>query len=406
MTDKRVVITGLGPIASTGCGRDGFWQALLEGRDGSSDVSGFSTAGFRVHRACELDDALLPEQVSRAAADGAERPGRATALAIAAARLALDDAGIEIPPRRAGVVVGTTGGEIQVLEHMNVARFESREQEIPDREFAKHPCHVISGNLAAAFGMRGPNLVVPTACAAGNYALSIARAWVRAGVADVVLAGGCDPLSKVAFTGFARLGAIAPDYCRPFDRERRGLLVGEGAGMLVVESLEAARSRGARIYAEVAGAGFSCDAHHMTMPQPEGRGIRLAMGRALEDAGLRPDSIDYVSAHGTGTKANDRIESAAIRGLFGTREPAPLSSIKSMIGHTMGAASALETIACCLAIETGSVPPTIHHETPDPECEVDVVANHARRQRVDVALNNAFAFGGNNSCLVLTAPRA
>ncbi len=398
-----MVITGLGPISSVGVGREGFWEALLEGRDGSSEVSSFETSAFTVHRACELDDVRLLGREARPA--GVDDPGRASLLAIEATRLALEDAGFETPPESAGVIVGTTGGEIQVLEHMNAARAESREESIAAREFVKHPCHVISGSVANAFGMWGANLVVPTACAAGNYAVSIARGWVRAGPADVVLAGGCDPLSRVAFTGFARLGAIAPDYCRPFDRERRGLLIGEGAGMVVVESLRSARRRGARIYAEVAGEGFTCDAHHMTMPQPEGRGIRLAMKRALQDARLTPDAIDYVSAHGTGTKANDKIESAAIRGLFGEREPAPVSSIKSMIGHTMGAASALETIACCLAIETGSIPPTIHHETPDPECEVDVVPNEARRHHVDVALNNAFAFGGNNSCLVLTAPR-
>ncbi|MDJ0850696.1 MAG: beta-ketoacyl-[acyl-carrier-protein] synthase family protein [Myxococcota bacterium] len=404
MSGEPVVITGLGPISSVGVGRDEFWSALLDGRDGSSEVSSFDTSGFKIHRACELDDERLLGHVARPASP--DDPGRASLLAVEAARLALEDAGFAGPPSGAGVIVGTTGGEIQVLEHMNSARSEGGGEAIPDGEFAKHPCHVISANVANAFGLHGPNLVVPTACAAGNYAVSIARGWVRAGIADVVLAGGCDPLSRVAFTGFARLGAIAPDYCRPFDRDRQGLLIGEGAGMVVVESLRSARSRGARVYAEVAGAGTSCDAHHMTMPQPEGRGIRLAMKRALDDSGLPADAIDYVSAHGTGTKANDKVESAAIRDLFGSADPAPVSSIKSMIGHTMGAASSLETIACCLAIETGSIPPTIHHETPDPECPVDVVPNEARQHRVSVALNNAFAFGGNNSSLVLAAPRS
>ncbi|MGI9592261.1 MAG: beta-ketoacyl-[acyl-carrier-protein] synthase family protein [Myxococcota bacterium] len=403
MSDGRVVITGLGPIASVGVGREGFWNALLEGRDGSSDVSSFGTSEFKVHRACELDDERLLGHSARPVQR--DDPGRASLLAVEAARLALEDAGLEPPPHDAGVIVGTTGGEIQVLEHMHSARLEGREEALPAGEFAKHPCHVISRNVANAFGLRGPNQVVPTACAAGNYAVSIARGWVQAGYTDVVLAGGCDPLSRVAFTGFARLGAIAPEFCRPFDRERQGLLIGEGAGMVVVESLRSAQRRGAHIYAEVAGVGFSCDAHHMTMPQPEGRGITLAMERALRDARLGAEAIDYVSAHGTGTKANDKIESAAVRALLGDHT-APVSSIKSMIGHTMGAASALETIACCLAIESGSIPPTIHHEHPDPECNVDVVPNEARDHRVDVALNNAFAFGGNNSCLVLTGLRS
>jgi len=403
LSSERVVITGLGPITSVGAGRDAFWDSLLEGRDGSSEVKSFGTDEFKVHRACELDDERLLGHTARPTRP--ESPGRASLLAVEAARLALRDAGLEAPPPNAGVVVGTTGGEIQVLEHMNAARAAERAETIGDREFGKHPCHVISGNVANAFGVHGPNLVVPTACAAGNYAVSIARSWVRTGQTELVLAGGCDPLSRVAFTGFARLGAIAPDYCRPFDRDRQGLLIGEGAGMVVVESLRSARRRGAHVYAEVAGAGFSCDAHHMTMPQPEGRGIRLAMRRALVDAKVGAESVDYVSAHGTGTRANDKIESAAVRALFGSGDSAPLSSIKSMIGHTMGAASALETIACCLAIESGSIPPTIHHETPDPECEIDVVPNEARRHRVEVALNNAFAFGGNNCCLVLTAAR-
>ena len=403
MSDGRVVITGLGPIASVGVGREGFWNALLAGRDGSSEVSSFGTSEFKVHRACELDDERLLGHSARPAKH--DDPGRASLLAVEAARLALEDAGLASPPHDAGVIVGTTGGEIQVLEHMHSARVEGREEALPPDEFAKHPCHVISRNVANAFGLRGPNQVVPTACAAGNYAVSIARGWVQAGYTDVVLAGGCDPLSRVAFTGFARLGAIAPEFCRPFDRERQGLLIGEGAGMVVVESLDSARRRGAHIYAEVAGVGFSCDAHHMTMPQPEGRGITLAMERALRDARLAVDAIDYVSAHGTGTKANDKIESAAVKALCGDHA-APVSSIKSMIGHTMGAASALETIACCLAIENGAIPPTIHHEHPDPECDVDVVPNEARNHRVEVALNNAFAFGGNNSCLVLTGLRS
>ncbi len=398
---ERAVITGLGPITSIGAGRDDFWRALLEGQDGSSEVSSFETSGFKVHRACELDDDALFGREIRPAGD--RDPGRASLLAIEAARLALADAGLDRPPRNAGVAVGTTGGEIQVLEHMNDVSLERGQEAVPEREFLKHPCHVISGSVASAFDLCGPNVVVPTACAAGNYALSIAGGWVGTGQTEVVLAGGSDPLSRVAFTGFARLGAIAPEYCRPFDRERQGLLIGEGAGMVVVESLSSARRRGARIYAEVVGAGFSCDAHHMTMPHPEGRGIQLAMRRALKAARVSPGEVDYVSAHGTGTKANDKIESAAVRALFNDRGEAPMSSIKSMIGHTMGAASTIETIACCLAIETGAIPPTIHYENADPECEVDMVPNEARQHPVRVALNNAFAFGGNNSCLVLRA---
>ena len=355
-----------------------------------------------MHRACELDEELpgTPPPVA-----GEDRPGRASLMAIAAARLALEDAGLDSPLPEAGVAVGTTGGEIQVLEHMNVARNDGRGAEVSAGEFPKHPCHVIAANVAGAFGMHGPNVVVPTACAAGNYAVSIARAWVRTGQTDVALAGGCDPLSKVAFTGFARLGAISPDYCRPFDLERRGLLIGEGAGMVVVESLESARKRGAHVYAEVSGAGFSCDAHHMTMPQPDGRGVRLAMKRALADAGIAPDAIDYVSAHGTGTKAQrpDRVGGHPLDLRRGRPGAGELDQVDDRPHHGRRAAPSRPSPAASPS-ERGEIPPTIHHETPDPECEVDVVPNEARRHRVDVAVNNAFAFGGNNSCLVLTRP--
>jgi len=391
---RRVVITGLGPVTPIGIGREPFWTAALSGTDASGEVRGFDTSLYKVHRACEIREFDPPEVEGK--------PGRASTLAVAAADLALRDAGLEPPLERAGVVIGTTGGEIQILERLNRIRHETGEDGVDSREFSKHPCHVISANVARHFGLGGPNLVVPTACAAGNYAVAIGRDWIESGRSDIVLAGGSDPFSKVAFTGFARLSAIAPDRCRPFDRNRHGLLVGEGAAILILESLDSAHIRGAKIYAEIRGSGFSCDAYHLTIPHPEGTGVRLAMARALEDARIGPEQVDYVSAHGTGTPANDRTEAGALRSLFGDRiGSTPVSSIKSMIGHTMGAAGAIEAIACVLAIDTGFVPPTINYETPDPECDLDVVPNAARETRVHVALNNAYAFGGNNSCIVI-----
>jgi 3-oxoacyl-[acyl-carrier-protein] synthase II len=298
-------------------------------------------------------------------------------------------------------VIGTTGGEIPVLERINRLRFHQGEDAVDRDEFLKYPVHVISTTVARHFGFTGPNLVVPTACAAGNYAIAIARDWIQDGRADMILAGGVDPLSTVTFTGFGRMLAIAPDRCRPFDKNRKGIIPGEGAAMLVLESFESAKKRGAKIYAEVAGCGFSCDAYHPTMPHPDGVGARLAMERALQDAGLDHAAVDYISAHGTGTPANDKIEASAIGEVLRERaQKVPVSSIKSMIGHTMGAASAIEAITCTLAIDTGIIPPTINYETPDPECNLDVVPNHARTAGVSVALNNAYAFGGNNSCVV------
>ena len=217
-----------------------------------------------------------------------------------------------------------------------------------------------------------------------------------------MLVGGSDPFSKIAFTGFSRVGAVAPERCQPFDKNRKGMLVGEGAGVLVLETLDAATARGAEPYAEILAYGLSCDAHHMTAPHPEGEGIMAAMQRALAAAGIGPEDVDYLSAHGTGTPANDKAESVAIRRVFGDATgDLAVSSIKSMLGHTMGAASALEAIACALAIRHGRIPPTINHETPDPDIGLDVVPNESRVQDVTIALNNGFAFGGNNSSLVL-----
>jgi len=388
----RVVVTGVGPVTPIGSGKDGFWNAVLAGTDGSHEVQKFDTSAYRFHRACEVKNFVAPKL------DG--NPGPATGLAVVATELALTDAGLQLPLPEVGVVIGTTGGEIPVLEHINRVRFHQGEEAVDRTEFLKYPVHVISTNVARHFGFTGPNVVVPTACAGGNYAIAIGRDWIQSGRVNMVLAGGVDPLSTVTFTGFGRMFAIAPDRCRPFDKNRKGIIPGEGAAILVLESLESASRRGAHIYAEVAGCGFSCDAYHPTMPHPDGMGARLAMERAIADAGVERREVDYISAHGTGTPANDKIEAAAIREVMRDRgQKVPVSSIKSMIGHTMGAASAIEAVACSLAIDTGALPPTINYETPDPECDLDVIPNHARSVGVRVALNNAYAFGGNNSCV-------
>jgi 3-oxoacyl-[acyl-carrier-protein] synthase II len=391
----RVVVTGLGPVTPIGSGREKFWSALLAGTDGSDEVQKFDTSIYRFHRACEVKNFIPPKLEGD--------PGPATGLAVAATELALQDSGLDAPLGEVGLVIGTTGGEIPVLERINRVRFKYGEDSVDPSDFPKYPVHVISTNVARHFGMTGPNLVVPTACAAGNYAIAIARDWIQSGQVEVVLAGGVDPLSMVAFTGFGRMFAISLDRCRPFDRNRKGIIPGEGAAILVLESLESARKRGMKIYGEVVGSGFSCDAYHPTMPHPDGVGARLAMERALSDGGLECGAVDYISAHGTGTPANDKIEASAIREVLGKRvSTVPVSSIKSMIGHTMGAASAIEAIACVLAIDTGVIPPTINYETPDPECNLDVVPNQARCAQVNVALNNAYAFGGNNSCVAFS----
>src|SRR3989338_822433 len=258
---------------------------------------------------------------------------------------------------------------------------------------------MIAAHVARYFRIKGPAFMFGTACAAGNYSIAYGTDLIRLGKCEVVLAGGADPFSRTAFMGFGSLFALAPDKCRPFDRNRKGIIVGEGAGMRLLESLEHAIERGVEPYAEVLGYGTSCDASHMTIPDV--KGVVAAMRNALLDAGISASDVDYINAHGTGTPANDKTECLAIGALFTERDgEIPVSSIKSMLGHTMGAASAIEAIACSLVVQRDTLPPTINYETPDEDCPIDCVPNRARRQRADVVLNNSFAFGGNNACVV------
>ncbi len=397
---RRVVISGVGLVTPLGVGRQAFWTQLLAGVCAADQVQAFDTAGYRVHRGCEVRDFDFSGLVGRPPTPGM---GRAAQFAVAAASLALADGGVEpdsIDPRRIGVCVGTTCGEIQILEAHDSATMAGTVAH--DGWLSHHPACVIPASIGHWFGFAGPNIIIPTACAAGNFSIGYAIDLIRNGRADLMLAGGTDPFSRVAFTGFARLGSLAPRVCQPFDRNRRGILVGEGAGIVLVESLDRAQARGASGYAELIGSGFTSDARHMTTPNADGDGIARAMEIALGSADLGLADVDYICAHGTGTPINDLVETRAIKRVFGARAPGiPISSIKSMLGHTMGAASAIETIACALALHEGAVPATINYETPDPVCDLDYVPNESRRRPLRVVLNNALAFGGVNSCLAL-----
>lgn len=398
---EAIVVTGIGAVTPVGIGKQATWEALLAGRSGISEVESFDTAAYNVHRGGEVRG-FAPQQHLRTL-DPASL-GRASQLAAAAARLALTDAGVDpvtVEAARAGVAMGTTSGEPQEVERFDDCMVAERLGDVDERFIALYPCHAIAGNVAAEVGFGGPNAMIPTACAAGNYAVAHACDLLRAGRADLMLAGGADCFSRITYTGFARLGAIAPERCQPFDRERQGMIPGEGAAVLVLEPLSRARARGARIYAEVAGYGLSCDAHHMTGAHPEGDGAARAMNMALRLSRLEAADVDYVSAHGTGTPTNDKLETIAVHRVFGDgARRVPVSSIKSMLGHTMGAASAIEAAVCALAVAEGVVPPTINHETADPECDLDVVPNEAREIDVRVAMNNAYAFGGNNASVI------
>ena len=406
MAEPRVVVTGLGAVSAVGIGRETVWQALLSGRHAFSPVTLFSTEAYRVKRGAEIHGfdaaAHLPPGFPVPAS-------RASQFAVVAAQLALDDAGLDptqLPRERVGVAMGTTSGEPREIERFDDLFVADRLAEVGPELLELYPCHVIAANVGAAFGFGGVNTMIPAACAAGNYAVGFALDTLRRGRAEVMLAGGADSFSRMTFTGFARLGGVSPDVCRPFDKNRLGMIPGEGGAVLVLETLDRARRRGAPIYAEVAGFGVTCDAHHMTAAHPEGDGLARAMLAALADAGLAPRAVSYVSAHGTGTPTNDRLETLALERAFGPRGGGiPVSSIKSMIGHTMGAASAFESLVCALAVAEDRVPPTANFEEVDPECDLDCVPNAARELPVEVALNNASAFGGNNASVVFRKVR-
>lgn len=398
--NKRVVITGLGVVSSIGIGWEPFWENLLQGTSGISPVTSFDTSGHFTHNGGEIRNFRADEYISPATL---KILSRSSQFAITAAKLALKDADLspeQLAEMVVGTCIGTTMGSVQTSEIINQFMVIEGRMDFGNDLICQVPTHSTPAAVSREFALTGPNLMFSTACAAGNYAIGYGFDLIRLGRADLVLAGGSDPFSRVAFTGFNQFGAVAPEKCQPFDKNRRGMMVAEGAGILIVESLEHAIRRNARIYAEISGYGLSCDAHHMTLPSVEG--ITRCMLQALRQAGTGIHEIDYISAHGTGTLANDKTECAAIRDIFGPRtQRIPVSSIKSMLGHTMGAASALEAIACSLTVKNNMIPPTINYETPDPECDIDCVPNQAREQEVNIALNNSYAFGGNNASLVL-----
>jgi 3-oxoacyl-[acyl-carrier-protein] synthase II len=393
------VVTGLGAVTSVGIGADRFLEALRAGRDGAKPIEGFDTAGFAYANGCEVADFDPRPWIERYPL---EELGRATQFSIVAARMAVADAGIAsaaLAAQRGLIAVGTTDGESRDLDQLVQAQLEHGAQAMDPVVARRVPAGRLSVCVARELGLTDVEAVtLPTACAAGNYAIGYGADVIRSGDAAFALVGGADAVCRKTFAGFYRLGTIAPERCRPFDVDRQGILTGEGAGIMLLESAESALRRGARIYAEVLGYGLNCDADHPVAPNRDS--VARCMALAHRNAGVKPGDIDFISAHGTGTKANDVTEAAAIRAVFGDVRP-PTISTKSMIGHTMGAASALAAVACALAITHGFIPPTINHETTDPECDLDCVPNTARAAQLRVVQNNALAFGGNNAVLIL-----
>ena len=400
MSSKRVVITGIGIVSSIGIGVDKFWSDLIAGKSGISEVESFDTSKYENHRGGEVKDFNPLDFINEVKV---KNTGKTSQFGIAAAKLAVKDGRLNIDSKisgRIGVIMGTTMADSQRLEEMDRVWIEFGEKEVDPALVSQYPGNSISSAIGFELNLEGMVSIIPTACSAGNYSIGYSYDLIRTGKMDAMLAGGSDSFSRVAFTGFNRLFAVAPEKCQPFDKNRKGMIVGEGAGVLLLESLDSALDKKSKIYAEISGYALSCDAHHMTAPSPDG--ISTVIKKAIKNSGINPDNVDYVSAHGTGTPANDKAECQAIMEVFKERyKKIPVSSIKSMLGHTMGAASAIEAAACCLAIKNSIVPPTINYETPDPECGIDCVPNKARKCDLRVALNNSLAFGGNNACLVI-----
>jgi len=396
---RRVVITGVGPVSSIGIGAAEYATALRAGASGVAEIASFDASGFPHRMAGEVRD-FHPEKYLRVLDPG--EWGRTSLFAAAAARLAVEDAGIDpvvLAGARAAAVMGTTAGESQVLEEATRHAIAGGYANVPAELFDQVSASRISAAVSTELGLTGDALTMATACAASNYALAHAFDLIRIGEADYLLAGGADSVQQWLHAGFSKLGAVAEKVCSPFDKDRGGILTAEGGAALFVESLDSALARGARVYAEVLGAGITCDAVHMVAPDKDS--IARCMRLALDEANVQPGQIDYISAHGTGTPTNDVVEFTAVRDVFGAAPP-PISSTKSMLGHTMGAASGMAAIATVLGIRGSFLPPTINFTEADPALPgVDPVPNAAREARIDHAMVNGFAFGGNNAIVVL-----
>lgn len=396
MSRRSVVVTGLGAVTSLGGNLAETWSGLVEGRCGIGPITLFDTTGFRTSLAAEIRTLPtgLPASLRR-------RLSRSDVIGLTAAAEALADAGIDPSaedPARVGVVLG--GGVSGLFDSENYYRdlLANGPRLVRPTRGLNQPPDQTTDRIAERWGFVGPRSTITTACSSSATALGYAADLIRHGLADVVVTGGADTLSRLTHGGFNALRAVDPEPCKPFDRRRKGLTIGEAAGLLVFEEEGRARRRGAPIRARFLGYGVTSDAHHMTQPDPSGVAGARTVAECLRASGLNAGDVDYVNAHGTATPQNDPAESMALKLSLGERARIiPVSSIKSMIGHCLCSAGAIEAVATVLTIQHGVVPPTIHYEEPDPDCDLDVVPNRSREQRVDVALSSSFAFGGNST---------
>jgi 3-oxoacyl-[acyl-carrier-protein] synthase II len=405
---QRVVATGIGLVTPVGNDTPTTWASLLAGCSGADYIKAFDTSAFKIHIAAEVKNfdptRYVDKQIAR-------RMDRVLHFAVAACHEALADSSFQMEqwdPRRVGVIVGSGIGGVHSILDNQVALMERGPRRVSPFAVPALMLNSASAHISIMLGARGPNLALATACATGSHALGEAAEIIRRGRADVMIAGGSEAATvPMALAGFENMQALSSRNeepkraSRPFDKDRDGFVMGEGAGVIILERLDKARARGARIYGELVGYGNNADAYHITAPGEDGEGAAECMSMAIEDAGLTPVDIDYINAHGTSTPLNDAGETRAIKRAFGDQAyRVAISSTKSMTGHLMGAAGAIEAAFCLLAMRDHVIPPTINYETPDPLCDLDYVPNEARRATVNVAMSNSFGFGGHNGTVV------
>ena len=412
MQQRRVVATGIGVITPIGNSVRDFWDALLAGKSGVGRVTGFDTTHFTCHIAAEVRDFDPLKYLSE---KEARKSDRFVQFGVAAAKNAVADSGLIVDREdltRVGVIVGSGIGGLHTIEREFLAYVQRGPEKGPSKMspflIPMLIANMAAGYISIAFGFKGPNSACVTACASGNNALGEAFKIIQRGDADVMLAGGSEGcVTPMGFGGFCALKAMSLSNddptraSRPFDRKRDGFVMGEGAGILILEEYERARRRSADIYCEVTGFGMSGDGYHITAPDPTGDGARRCMAACLNDAKINPEDVDYINAHGTSTVLNDKIETMAIKGVFGSHaKKLAISSTKSAMGHLLGAAGGVEAAVCALTLKHGIIIPTINYENPDPECDLDYVPNKPRKQDVKIAMSNALGFGGHNATLV------
>jgi 3-oxoacyl-[acyl-carrier-protein] synthase II len=402
---RRVVVTGIGPVTPVGTGVEEFWTGMLSGRNGVRTITQFDTADLSVTVAGEVPD-FEPDRYLDA--KEARRTDRFTQYALASASIAWEDAGSpQVVAERGGVIYGTGIGGIQTLLQQHTVLLERGPGRVSPFMVPMLMANAAAGHLAMRYGLQGHNMATLSACASSNNAIGEGMRLIRDGYLDLCIVGGSEAATHpLTVAAFAQMTALTknPDpetASRPFDAERSGFVLSEGGATLILESQEHAAARDARVYAEVAGYGASDDAHHITAPDPKGSGATLAMRWALADAGAEPADVSYINAHGTSTPLNDASETVAIKAALGDEHAhrVAVSSTKSMTGHMLGAAGAVEGAVCVLAIANGRIPPTIHYATPDPDCDLDVTPNEPRDLDVSLALSNSFGFGGQNACI-------